>query len=137
MNSFFESDLKRIKVDDGDVLHALKRTDNGFKGFGEFYFSKIKYKKIKAWKMHTKITLNLVVPFGNVEFAIRNDQGDFKSIIIGDKNYKRLTIPPGLWHGFKGHNDSFSIIASVIDKQHDPNEILRRDLNYFNYEWKN
>ena len=107
MSSFIESYLKTIKLDDGDVLHASKKTDIGFEEFGEFYFSKIKYKKIKAWKMHTKITLNLVVPFGNVEFAIRNDEGDFQTITIGENNYKRLTIPPGIWHGFKGLNKEF------------------------------
>lgn len=137
MISFIESYLKTIKLDDGDVLHALKKTDIGFEEFGEFYFSKIKYKKIKAWKMHTKITLNLVVPFGNVEFAIRNDEGDFQTITIGENNYKRLTIPPGIWHGFKGLNKEFSLIASVIDKPHDPSEIMRKELGYFNYEWKN
>ena len=101
MSSFFESYLKKIKLDEGDILHALKKTDIGFKEFEEFYFSKINYKRIKAWKMHTKITLNLVVPFGNVEFAIRNDEGNFQTITIGES------------------------------------EIMRKELDYFNYEWKN
>ena len=71
MSSFIESYLKTIKLDDGDVLHALKKLILALKNLENFYFSKIKYKKIKAWKMHTKITLNLVVPFGNVEFAYK------------------------------------------------------------------
>ena len=31
--------LKKIKVDGGDVMHAIKKTDKEFKGFGELYFS--------------------------------------------------------------------------------------------------
>ena len=45
---------------------------------------------------------------------IRNDEGDFQTIIIGDKNYKRLTIPPRLWHGFKGHNKEFSSLQVLL-----------------------
>tara|TARA_B100000242_G_C43037256_1_gene483630 strand:+ start:741 stop:1160 length:420 start_codon:yes stop_codon:yes gene_type:complete len=131
-----ETNLKQISMKEGDILHALKKTDGGFKEFGEIYFSKINYKKIKAWKMHTQITLNLVVPFGNVEFAFLDNNGTFKTIFIGDKNYKRVTIPPGIWHGFKGHNREFSIIASIIDQVHDPNEIVRKELNSYDYSWK-
>ena len=35
--------LNRINVAGGDVLHALKKTDEGFVDFGEAYFSFIEY----------------------------------------------------------------------------------------------
>ena len=136
INYAFESDLKKIPLDNGDVLHGFKKSDNGFKGFGEIYFSKINYKKIKAWKMHPKVTLNLIVPFGNVEFALLNKDGNFKTVFIGEENFKRLTIPPGIWHGFKGHHQEFSIIASVIDTIHDPNEAERKKISSFKYDWQ-
>ena len=31
--------LKEIDVADGNVLHALKKTDQGYENFGEVYFS--------------------------------------------------------------------------------------------------
>ena len=34
--------LKRIPTVGGDVLHALKKTDAGFDGFGEIYFYSLK-----------------------------------------------------------------------------------------------
>ena len=40
--------LKRFKLEDGDVLHALKASENEFNGFEEAYFSTIKQNKIKA-----------------------------------------------------------------------------------------
>ena len=45
---------KRFKARGGDVLKVLKKRDKSFKGFGEVYFSWIKYKSIKAWKYHKK-----------------------------------------------------------------------------------
>ncbi len=61
--------LKRISVIGGDVLHALKCTDTGFQGFGEAYFSMAEAGAVKAWKLHRRMTLNLVVPVGEVRFV--------------------------------------------------------------------
>ena len=36
--------------------------------FSEIYFSRIKYNKIKGWKYHTKMTMELFVPIGKVKF---------------------------------------------------------------------
>ena len=62
--------LKIIDSEDGRVLHGMKRVDLGYKDFGEAYFSEIKSKKIKAWKRHKQMTLNLVVPIGEVRFIL-------------------------------------------------------------------
>jgi len=65
--------LKKFHLNEGDVLHALKASENEFNGFEEVYFSTIKFKKIKAWKRHLKMTMNLVVPVGNVQFIFYNN----------------------------------------------------------------
>ena len=61
--------LKRIPTVGGDVMHGLKKSDNGFNGFGEVYFSWVEQRAIKAWKCHQRITLNLLVPLGEVRFV--------------------------------------------------------------------
>ena len=66
--------LKRIKNPKGDILHALKCTDEGFGGFGEAYFTQIHSKEVKGWKRHNKMTLNLVVVAGCVKFVIYDDR---------------------------------------------------------------
>ena len=53
--------LKIIDVEGGDVLHGMKKSDTGYMGFGEAYFSMIKPGVIKAWKRHQKMTLNILV----------------------------------------------------------------------------
>ena len=42
------TDLKRIPIPDGDILHGMKKTDDGYSDFGEIYFSYILKDKIKA-----------------------------------------------------------------------------------------
>ena len=56
--------LKQITLEAGDVYHVLKSSEAEFNGFKEAYFSQIKKNKIKAWKRHLKMTMNLVIPIG-------------------------------------------------------------------------
>lgn len=129
--------LKRISVPGGDVLHALKRTDVGFREFGEAYFSLIEVGAVKAWKLHRRMTLNLVVPLGTVRFGfIAEDGKTCREETIGTSNYARLTVPPGIWFGFQGLSSPFSLILNVADIQHEPDEIVRKPPGGFDYMWE-
>ena len=68
INSIKKTDPKIINADEGSVLHFMKNSDIEFKNFGEVYFSTVKKDCIKAWKLHKKMTLNLVVPVGRILF---------------------------------------------------------------------
>lgn len=126
--------LKKFNLEEGDVLHALKSTDKEFSGFGEAYFSSIKTQKIKAWKRHLKMTMNLVVPVGKVQFNFYDDQKDILiNTIIGEKNYSRITVPPMIWFGFKGLSSSTSYILNISDINHDPLEVERQPLSFLNF----
>ena len=46
--------LKVIETTGGSVMHAMKKIDNGFDGFGEAYFSKIDFNNIKNKKINDK-----------------------------------------------------------------------------------
>ena len=41
--------LSRIFHPKGDILHGMKKSDEGFTGFGEAYFTIIKNGEIKGW----------------------------------------------------------------------------------------
>ena len=58
----------------GSVLRAMRKDEDGYNGFGEAYFSEIEPKKIKAWKRHREMTLNLVVPIGEIKFILFDDR---------------------------------------------------------------
>ncbi len=124
LDKIIVTENKVIKVDGGDVMHGMKSIDPGFKGFGELYFSWVQNNYIKAWKKHKVMTLNLVVPFGKVEFLFY-DEGfnNFKKIIISAENYKRITVPPDIWFGFKGQYEEFSLVVNCADIVHDPSEV--------------
>ena len=127
--------LKRISTPGGDVLHAFKCNDTGFHGFGEVYLSLINYGAIKAWKRHTRMTMNLVVPSGNVRFVFRNSNSEFITHDIGDLNYCRISIPPGIWFGFKGLSSPQSIVMNIADLPHDPSEVDRLPISEIPYSW--
>ena len=137
LNQILVTPLKRIPVPGGDVLHALKCTDEGFKNFGEAYFSMVEFGAIKAWKMHTQMTLNLIVPIGEVRFVFRaDDDNSGREELIGVANYSRLTVPPGIWFGIQGLAAPFSVILNVADIPHDPAEVVNKSLEAFACDWK-
>lgn len=137
----FLTPLKQIYHPQGDVYHGIKNSDTGFVGFGEAYFSTILFKEIKPWKKHIKMTLNLVVPVGAIRFVIYDDRlesstlGSFFDVIIGEKNYQRLTIPPGVWVAFTGASSEKNLLLNVADIEHDPNEVVRKELEEINFQW--
>lgn len=128
--------LKRVPVVGGDVLHAMKRSDSGYVGFGEAYFSQIEQGAVKAWKRHLRMTLNLVVPIGAVRFVFMDDQGALREEVIGPDRYVRLTVPPGIWFGFKGLAAPYSLLLNVADIPHDPAEIERKEVGAFMFDWE-
>jgi len=128
--------LKRIKVSGGDVLHGIKISDTSFVGFGEAYFSMVNPGAIKAWKLHRQMTLNLVVPIGEVKFVFHDlHSGNFREEHIGETRYSRLTVPPGIWFGFQGIASSQSLILNISDITHKPDEVETKNLKAFPYQW--
>jgi dTDP-4-dehydrorhamnose 3,5-epimerase len=129
--------LKRVQVAGGDVLHALRCADPGFSGFGEAYFSLVNVGAIKAWKMHQRMTLNLVVPAGEVRFVfLAPDGGAHREQVLGNSHYARLTVPPMVWFGFQGMAAPSSLVLNIADIPHDPLEVLRKPLEAFDYQWR-
>ena len=120
----------------GDIMRILKNKEVKNWNFAEAYFSKIKYNKIKAWKYHLKMSLNLVVPMGRVKFVFYfNKTKNFKVIELGEKKYSRISIPPRIWFGFKGLSKKDSLILSLTNLEHNPNEVLRCTKNEIKFNW--
>ena len=131
--------LRRIETAGGNVMHAMKLTDAGYKGFGEAYFSWVTTGAIKAWKRHTQMTMNVVVPVGQVRFVFRYINADgtdeFRVEEIGVNRYARITVPPGVWFGFQGLHANQSLVLNIASIAHDPNEVERLALTDINYDW--
>ena len=132
---------KVIPMETGDVLHGIKKHEKNFVGFGEAYFSKVKKGSVKAWKQHHHMTLNILVPVGNIRFVLYDDReesntkGLFQTIDLGESNYSRLTVPPKLWAGFTGLSEGLNLLMNLADLEHDPEEVSRKDIDKIPYDW--
>jgi dTDP-4-dehydrorhamnose 3,5-epimerase len=129
--------LRTIPTAGGAILHAMKADECGYTGFGEAYFSRIESGAIKGWKKHTRMTLNLVVPVGLIQFRVHDDsRGSFEDIVLGPAgHYARLTVAPGLWVAFGGLDATTSMLLNIADLPHDPDEAERSEIDRFAWEW--
>jgi dTDP-4-dehydrorhamnose 3,5-epimerase len=136
------TELRRIRTEGGQVLHALKQSEPDFRGFGEAYFSTVERGAVRGWKRHREMTLNLVVPAGAVRFVIHDDRpgsatrGKFQEVRLSpQENYRRLTVTPGLWLAFQGLDAAGNLLLNLADREHDPAEADRAPLEAFPYPW--
>lgn len=126
--------LRQIPDERGKVMHMLRRNDPWFAEFGEIYFSVVFPDAIKAWHLHTRMTLNYAVPSGRIKLVLYDDRegsptrGEVQEIFTGeDASYALVTVPPGVWNGFKGIGTAPAIVANCATIPHDPDEIVRMD----------
>ena len=131
INGVLITPLKIITVKGGDVLHAMKSSDDGFSGFGEAYFSVIDYGVIKAWKRHKKMQINFIVPKGKIRFVLYNDRDGYEV-----NNYSRLTIPPMIWFGFQGLAEESSMLLNLASLEHAINEVDSKPIDEIKYNWE-
>lgn len=134
--------LREIDTPGGNVFHAIKASDAGYRGFGEAYFSTLQANSIKPWKRHNRMTLNIVVPIGEIRFVLYDDrtdslrQNEFAEVVLGNPgHYARLTVPPGIWMAFQGVAEGTSWLLNVADLPHDPAEADRCSLDEIPYDW--
>ena len=132
------TDLKKIPTPKGMVFHGLKASDPGYNGFGEAYFSSVGTNEIKGWKRHKRMTLNLIVIVGEIEFTIYDNRPDSPSsgiiqkVRLSRENYRRLTLPPDVWFAFKGISFAENILLDIINEEHCPEEAETLPLETFN-----
>ena len=125
--------LRQIPDERGKVMHMLRRDDPWFREFGEIYFSVVYPGVIKGWHLHKRMTLNYAVVSGMIKLVLYDDRegsptkGELQEIFTGQENYTLVTIPQGIWNGFKGIGITPAIVANCATVPHDPQEIVRLD----------
>lgn len=135
--------LDTIPSKGGSIFHCLKSSDENFLDFGEAYFSEIEYQNIKGWKMHSKMHMNLFVAHGAVKFVLYDDRPKSKTFMSfneitldSSKNYKRLSVRPGIWFAFQGIKEStISKVLNLSNIEHDPFEQKTININEIEYNW--
>lgn len=117
----------------GAVMHGLIPDENT--PIGEVYFSSVKPMALKAWHLHTEMTLRYLCVKGSVYVGLYDDRYGsptrFQSMLLrlgqeGGCVHGMLTIPPGVWNGFQSALPMRSAtICNIASHPHDPNEIQR------------
>ena len=132
-----EIKLKTFKNSKGNILRGFRKSINSKFFFSEIYFSKIKYDKVKGWKYHKKMRMELYVPVGKVEFVFFDQNKNiFKKIIVGEKNYKKIIVPPKIWFKFKGLSRHESLVVNMSNILHKKNESKTKPLNKIIYKYR-
>ena len=129
--------LKFFQNINGKVLRGFREKKGKRQKIKEVYFSHIKFKKIKGWKYHKKMKMELFIPFGNVLFVFWNEiTKNFRHIIIGEKNYKKIIVPPKIWFAFQGLSKKGNLIVNISDTIHSKSEQSNKDLKAIDYEFR-
>ena len=125
--------LKQISDERGKIMHMLRSDDPWFEKFGEIYFSAVYPGVIKGWHLHRRMTLNYAVVAGMIKLVLYDEREgsptrrEVVELFAGEDNYTLITIPPGIWNGFKGIGVKPAIVANCSSEPHDPEEIIRLD----------
>lgn len=127
---------KEIFNPKGNVLTYLKSGQNGYSGFGEIYFSKIKPNSIKGWKKHKRMTMNVYVIKGSIKFVFYDEiKNIFSSKKLTSKSNTRLFIGPNVWFAFQNMSKKESILANFSNIKHNKKEVLKKNLKKIKFDW--
>lgn len=124
--------LQRIPDERGTIYHMLRSTDPHFIAFGEIYFTSIYRGVVKGWHRHRDMTLNYACISGRIKLVLYDDRpgsstnGALLEVFLGPDDYSLVSIPPGVWSGFKGMSDE-ALVANCATHPHDPTRTERMD----------
>lgn len=135
--------LRQIPDERGKIMHMLRSDDPWFQKFGEIYFSVVYPDVIKGWHLHKQMTLNYAVVSGMIKLVLYDDRegsptrGELQELFVGEDNYVLVTVPPGIWNGFKGLGIKPAVVANCATEPHSPDEIVRMDplTDRIAYDW--
>lgn len=135
--------LRQIHDERGKVMHMLRSDSPHFESFGEIYFSTVHPGAIKAWHLHKRMTLNYAVICGEIKLVLFDERkssptkGELQELFLSPENYYLVSVPAGVWNGFKSVGPGSAIVANCSTLPHDPDEIIRRrpDDGAIPYNW--
>jgi dTDP-4-dehydrorhamnose 3,5-epimerase len=144
------TDLYHYRDPRGDVFHFMRASWSQFSGFGEVYFSSVNHGVVKGWHLHDQMDMNYVCVVGDVRVVLYDDRGgsptrkEIMEVHLGGfptfTSYKLLSIPHGVWNGFRSLGDNVwmpAIVGNFATMEYDPEAIHRvhpRDAG-IPYDW--
>lgn len=130
--------MKQIPDNRGTVKTVMNEGDK----FEWVYTTSIYKGIIKGWHGYYTKTLNYCVVHGLVKLVLfdnRKNTYSYKQVnefYLGDMNYNRITIPPGVVNAFQGVTD-LSVVVVLADEMFDEKKMYRLpiDTGSIPYDW--
>ncbi len=144
------ADLKIISDERGSVMKMIVDTNEMYlnspvvsRDVEEIYFSTVNPGIVKAWHGHKKMTLNYACILGSIvvglcDLRVGPTFGKTARVHMDAlDNYKLLTIPPGVWNGFRSNNDAPAMIANAASMKYSDHDIERMHPREFpiDFDW--
>lgn len=111
----------------GRLMEILRNDEEIFISFGQVYMTTNYAGVIKAWHCHEKQTDFVACIKGMIKLVLYDDRkasqtkGAVEEYFIGEHNNRLITIPPGVYHGWKNIRSDESIVVSVITEPYNSN----------------
>ncbi|MFH0891920.1 MAG: dTDP-4-dehydrorhamnose 3,5-epimerase family protein [Candidatus Falkowbacteria bacterium] len=141
--------IKKLKVipdERGRLMEILRNDDECFEKFGQVYMTTNYPGVVKAWHYHKIQTDNVTCVRGMLKvvcYDAREDsstKGEINEFFIGEHNPSLVTIPSGVYHGWKniGENEAIAVSAptEAYDYDHPDEYRLPFDDKSIPYDWE-
>lgn len=140
--------LKKLKVipdERGWLMEILRCDDPMFKQFGQVYVTTAYPGVVKGWHYHKKQTDNFTCVYGMMKVVLYDGRadsptkGNLMELFVGEKNPMLISVPPFVYHGFKGIGTETAYFLSVPTLPYnyaEPDEYrLPPDTTEIPYDW--
>jgi dTDP-4-dehydrorhamnose 3,5-epimerase len=111
--------LRVIPDERGWLMEILRNDDDIFEKFGQVYMTTAYPGVVKGWHYHKIQTDNFTCIHGMMKVVLydsREDSptyGNIMELFVGEKNPVLVSVPPLVYHGFKGIGTETSYFLSV------------------------
>lgn len=129
----------------GNLMEILRSDAPHFERFGQAYMTTAYPGVTKAWHYHKKQTDNFTVLTGMMKVVLYDaregstTRGEVNEFFLGERRRALLTIPPGVYHGFKCIGPTEAIVVNLpteVYNPEDPDEFrLDPHDNDIPYDW--
>lgn len=126
-------------------MEILRCDDPMFQKFGQVYMTTNYPGVVKAWHYHKKQTDMVCCLKGMIKMALydaresSSTKGNINEFFIGEHNPMRVSIPPGIYHGWKCISETESIVVSIPTEPYnygEPDEFrVPPDTEDIPYDW--
>lgn len=137
--------LRVIPDERGRLMEILRCGDEIFQKFGQVYMTTNYPGVVKAWHFHKKQTDTVCCLKGMIKIVLYDARegsktlGEIDEFYIGEYNPILISIPPGVYHGWKCISREESIVINIPTEPYnyeEPDEYrLPPDTKEIHYDW--